>query len=302
MSQLPPRTYHPKPSRPLEPQRKRRRQASSSAKVSARHTVRKRPPNQADIRRKRRRALGLLYALLLVEVVAIVFTSPLFAIKRTQITGMEGVTPQEQAALMQAVSLPVGVNWFRAPLDKVKENVQGLPWVREVTVTRRFPDALLVHITERKSQVNVQVGPHSYELDAVGVAVRLSRPSMRTTLPQIVLDPSYTVHLGQPLVSNGLRAAMHLFQTVTPNSPIRGAKIEVDQVDNICLNMHDGLRIWFGSPDDVDEKLRLSQRIYQRDPDVAQKFVKVNLSCPSAPACTPRPFPPITLAEGLVAP
>ena len=66
--------------------------------------------------------------------------------------------------------------------------------------------------------------------------------------------------------------------------------------------MRDGVAFQLGQPDDVDAKIALVNRIYAREPNIGQTLASVNLTCPSAPACTPRVAQALPSAAGPLAP
>ncbi len=111
-------------------------------------------------------------------------------------------------------------------------------------------------------------------------------------LPLIVLNRPESVRPGVPFQDAALTAAIQILRSARQDSMVRIAKIEVDQSDNICLNMQDGLSIQFGQVEDYPSKYALVRRIYSREPDIARKLVAINVSCPSFPACTPRSLLP----------
>ncbi|HZP84857.1 MAG TPA: FtsQ-type POTRA domain-containing protein [Chthonomonadaceae bacterium] len=118
-------------------------------------------------------------------------------------------------------------------------------------------------------------------------------------LPLVTLARPMTVQPGVPLNDTALSAAIDILQSAQRERLVRIAKIEVDQSDNICLNMQDGVVVQLGQAEDFAKKLALVQRIYTWEPDIARRLVAINLSSPAWPAYTPRNPPTSTpLAAG----
>jgi cell division septal protein FtsQ len=107
-------------------------------------------------------------------------------------------------------------------------------------------------------------------------------------LPLVVLEGPRPVRPGVPFHDPALNAAIQILHAARRDGVVRIAKIEVDQSDNMCLNMEDGLPIQFGQVEDYPAKLTLVRRIYRQEPDIARRLAAINVSCPSWPACTPR--------------
>lgn len=118
-------------------------------------------------------------------------------------------------------------------------------------------------------------------------------------LPLVTLSRPMTVQPGIPLNDTALSAAIGILQSAQREKLVRIAKIEVDQSDNICLNMQDGVAVQLGQAEDFAKKLALVERIYTWEPDIARRLIAINLSSPAWPAYTPRNPPPSTsLAVG----
>jgi cell division septal protein FtsQ len=122
-------------------------------------------------------------------------------------------------------------------------------------------------------------------------------------LPLVTLARPMTVQPGVPLNDTALSAAIDILQSAQRQRLVRIAKIEVDQSDNICLNMQDGVVVQLGQAEDFPQKLALVQRIYTWEPDIARRLVAINLSSPAWPAYTPRnltPSAPLAAESGSV--
>ncbi|XZG70616.1 cell division protein FtsQ/DivIB [Chitinibacteraceae bacterium HSL-7] len=86
-------------------------------------------------------ALVLFYALIFLAV-----NSPLFPVKKVKVDGELTRVTQEQ--LQYVIANELKGTFFTLPLDQTREAFEKLPWVREVSVRRRWPDRLEVTIEE----------------------------------------------------------------------------------------------------------------------------------------------------------
>lgn len=249
---------------------------------------RNRPRSPAETRRTRSRTLTALYVALAAVSIAALLTSPKLAVKRVQIAGTNGLPAAEAQAVAQAAFLPAGVNEFLAPTGKLETKLRGLPCVRQVTVSRRFPDGLQVNVILRQSVAIAQTSAGSFEVDRSGVAIRAARPEMLANLPPIALLRSRPVTIGLSLNDTGLDAALEALEKAHSDPFLHIAKIEVDLTDNLCLNMQDGIKARLGSPEDIPKKIALLSAAYRQEPSLASRLLAINLSCPDWPACTPR--------------
>jgi cell division protein FtsQ len=250
------------------------------------------------VRRARRRTLLALYLALGAVAVAAALTSPVMAVKRLRLRGADGLPAVEYAAVQNAISLPPGTNWLRAPVHAVEQSLRAQPWVRTAQVRRQLPNAIEARITPRQPFLIAQIGARQYEMDADGVPIRLARPEVAASLPIVLLDRPPAAQPGLPLNDDALTGTIAILQCVRQAPAVRIAKIEVDQSDNICLNMQDNIPILFGQARDLSAKLKLLRDIYLREPDIALRVEAINLSNPDAPACTPRAAEPTEAENG----
>ena len=248
-----------------------------------------RPPyNPVAVRRLRRNTLSVLYIALGVEIVAALLTSPRLSIRQVAVRGTNGLPDAEAQSVQSAAKIPDGTNFFRVPVSAVEARLRKLPCVAAASVSRRFPDGLNASVILREPAVIAETSAGRFETDSGGVPIRLARPEMDTHLPHVVLQRPRDVQPGAAFADSALDAAILTLRTLKNDPALPSAKIEVDRSDNLCLNMQDGLKVRFGSPEETEAKIKLVLSIYHREPTIAQRLLAVNLSCPSWPACTPR--------------
>lgn len=246
------------------------------------------PHRPSVVRRVRRQVLGTLYIALVIESIVAALFSPALHVRRVRVEGLNGLAPAEQALVLSAVQIAPKTNWLRAPVGSITQRLRAMPWIRTASVWRRLPNSVVADITPRQPALLVQSGADQYEVDTDGVPIRRAHLGDAAALPAVVLDRPRAIRLGVPLQDEPVLAAMKTYAAFRKQPGIPIAKIEVDQSDNICLNMQDGVVVQFGNMDELAPKIALLQHIYAREPDIAQRLVAINLSCPTWPACTPR--------------
>ncbi|GAB4121185.1 MAG: cell division protein FtsQ/DivIB [Sideroxydans sp.] len=90
---------------------------------------------------------GLGAVLLLVIALRIVLQRPEFPLHRVDLTAAPTHVPVE--ALQRVVREQVRGNFFTVDMARLRQGLEGLPWVRKVSVRRQFPWALQVEIEEQ---------------------------------------------------------------------------------------------------------------------------------------------------------
>lgn len=289
MANEPPRRTKSSTGRPTT------RRKSASAPAPVRSGAHHRRMRIADVRRIRRQVLFTLYAFLAGEAAAAVLSTPLLHIRHIQVKGVESLPPAEIAKVYAAANLPNKTNFLLTPTGRLQTQVRALPWVRTATVHRQFPHTVTVDLTPREPVAQVQAAGGIWEVDNAGLPIRAVRREMMGRLPLIVWQQPTPVKPGSLFGDHALQSALALSLWAQKETGVHLAKIEVDQSDNICLNMKDGIPIKFGPDTDLEAKQKLVVTLYRRDPNIAQRIAKIDVSCPTDVACTPRvilPTPP----------
>jgi cell division protein FtsQ len=284
----PERPRHHQPASTPTNRMRKRAGARQGLPPHSRQAAPRRVTTAADIRRIRRRVVAALYTLLLIECAAAALTSPAVAIREVRVSGAETLPIAEADAVSRAAQIGPGSNWFRLRSAPIAARLAAMPWVARVSVEKRFPDRCYVRVTARQPAAVVQFGGQLAEVDASAIPIRPARPEVTGRLRRVVLPPGVGLVYGALIQDDGARAALRILQDTADDMTVRIAKIEVDQSDNLCLNMHDNTAIRLGPAEDLDVKLSEVRRLCRNTPDLAKSFSAIDLTCPAKPACTPR--------------
>jgi cell division protein FtsQ len=90
---------------------------------------------------------GASLVLLLYGVTRYVLQLPVFPLRAVELTAMPQRVPEE--AIAKTVREQVSGNFFTVDLDRTRQAFEKLPWVRKVSVRRKFPWSLEVEIEEQ---------------------------------------------------------------------------------------------------------------------------------------------------------
>lgn len=99
-------------------------------------------------------------------------TSPFFTIAQVNITGQKILAGQNLENLMGPVR---GENIFNIDLKDITEKLNSHPWIKSVSVTRRFPKSLFIRIEERIPYARIQFDK-IYLVDNFGILLSPSTP------------------------------------------------------------------------------------------------------------------------------
>ncbi len=301
---------HNSPYPPRWCDRPRKRQPKPEKSQPKRETTRTPTPQanrarqEADKRRKRKTTLAALYTILAIEVAAALFTSPVFAVKQVSVSGLENLTSNERTEVERTITLSPRTNFLTVGTGKIQKQLAANMEVKKAEVSRKLPNTLVVTVTPRVPFASVSLKLNAleathYEVDAQGFPIRLTAQPT-PSLPHLVLERNLAVVPGKSLHDLALTQTLALLKDAETGLVSRIEKIVIDPQGNLCLNMRDGVAIQFGQAENLGAKWETVERIYHREPMIAQRMTGINLSVPEKPACTPRSILPAPTESAIV--
>lgn len=187
---------------------------------------------------RRRRSRRWLYAALATAVVIglgyLVGFSPALSARAVSVSGAKVLT---KAEVLDAAGVATGTPLVWVDPGVVAERVAGLPPVAEVTVSRAWPDAVRIVVTERKPALAIPAGGGYLLADATGVVFQAVR-SAPSGLVVVSADPDDQ----QVLVDVGT-----VFSALSPTTAAKVSRLDAPSRDGIVLRLRDGSRVVWGS-------------------------------------------------------
>lgn len=172
------------------------------------------------------------FSLLLILGYDVVTQCALLSARSIQIIGTQHLTRQE---VLKQAGIQKGANVFRVNLDVARKRLLADPWIRKASVSRRFPPALVIKITEHHALAVVSVGqmaPKRYLLDAHGTLFKSWTPRDCSDLPEVTGLGYADLDLGGRVHSPAFEAMMQILTMGTEkNSVLPDRAIERIQMD-----------------------------------------------------------------------
>jgi cell division protein FtsQ len=225
------------------------------------HVVRRKLPN------RRLRWISISVLAVLVPAFVIVWTTPLFEVKRIEVTGTSVLTPDEVAALGQDA---VGDSVLGADLDAIANAVAALAPVKSVDVTRAWPDAVSVAVTEREPYMAVPVGEETFLMvDSEGVVF-----DETATPPGSI----WRVELAEPGPDDlATIETLIVLQALPADLADEVEHVESPSPASVTLYLEDGRTLRWGDGSESEQKAEVADRL------LAGGYEHVDVSAPDAP-------------------
>ena len=249
-----------------------KRPERSSYSVSRRHKRR--------VINRKRLLLTVFLLAIGVELVFVLLTSPMFAVKKVEVVGNQTISDSQ---VVRTLKLPKNANIFRVNEDSVLCEVRRDPVVREAALHRKIPCTLIVSISERKPHFVLDSSGSLYEVDYSGVPFRLDKV-VKGKLPMISCQVRKKIVLGRPIKDPAFDSARKCL-LLAQAKKFRGTiKITVDQKSDICLNIWDDFQVKLGRPEQLARKLDVAEQVIQQSPEFRKRGAYIDVTCPEAPA------------------
>jgi cell division protein FtsQ len=214
-----------------------------------------------DFRRRRnagrwRRLRLVLLALLLVAVVSasvwVVFFSSYVTARDVNVTG---TTTLGNARIERAAKVPTGTPLARLDLGAIRARVESIAAVRSVEVSRSWPHAVHIDVTERTPIAVINEGSGLQALDDQGVLFGhyASRPK---GMPLVIAPPDTA---DEALVEGG-----RVIGSLPERIATKVDTVEISSIDKIQLVLGSGRRVLWGSSDDSGQKAEVLAVLLRR--------------------------------------
>ncbi len=216
-----------------------------------------------------RRVLAVVLVLALVAgSVWLVFFSPVLAVDDVRVEGDELLEPTE---VRRAAAVPVGEPLATVDLDAISARILDLAPVKDVDVSRAWPDAVRIAVQERVAVAVVERDGVVRGVDAEGVVFR-GFPTA-PDLPEL--------RMGVETESEALTEAATVVGVLPPALAARVDFVDVESIDTIALWFGDGRTVFWGSADDSANKAKVIAVLLK------QKATVYDVSVPGQPTIKP---------------
>jgi cell division protein FtsQ len=201
----------------------------------------------------------------------LVFFSAAMSVTGVTVTGTDYLAAAE---VERVAEVPLGEPVARVDLDEVRARVESLPAVLSADVTRAWPDAVQITVTERTAVAVIEAGSVVHGMDRDG---RLFREYVRlpSDLP--------VVRIGADAGTDARAEAARVIEALPAGLAVQVDYLEVESIDRIAFVLRDGRRVTWGSAEESGLKARVLEAV------LTQPALEYDVSVPSSPTTSGRP-------------
>lgn len=209
-------------------------------------------------RQWRRRWLAWRFVVVLVLLLALLGTgayavwfSAWLDVEKVDVSGAQNISADEvRARALVEAGTPLAL----VDLDRAESRVRSLAIVKDVDVSRQWPDTVLIEVVERVAIAVVEIGGRLRGLDAEGVVFRDYRRAP-TGLPRVRTEVGTS--------AEALREAAQVVSALPESLVLVVDHVLVATVDEISLFLKDGRQVVWGSAEDSETKARVAAELLQ---------------------------------------
>jgi cell division protein FtsQ len=202
-------------------------------------------------RRRILRAVAIVVSVLAVVVIVwLVWFSSVFAVAAVRVVG---VTGKQEAAVLSAASIPVGVPLARVDADGAQAAVLRVPWVASAEIRRGWPNEVVIAVSPR-TPIAVDMTSRR-GVDATGAIFDTAEP-MRPTMPKVKAS------------GVGLVTAMAVLAGLPADLAGRVESLSATTRDDLDLVLRSGAKVHWGSAEQGEFKATVLRALLKRKKDV----------------------------------
>ncbi|MBQ4109603.1 MAG: FtsQ-type POTRA domain-containing protein [Clostridia bacterium] len=223
-----------------------------------------------EIRRERklkkikRRKRFIITLLVLGVMIGILFT-PIFNLKHIELNGVLTVSELE---ISDAAALTTGTNIFKFNINKIAENIEKIPYIDNAEVIRKYPNKIIINITEKVPVGYIEWNKNYVIIDSTGFCLEIT-PEKPFWLSDIVGVGIVTAEPGKKISVENITLLSELLELL---SAIHNNEIDFKiasvykEKDNYYITTSDIITVKLGAADQIDSKTAMLKEVLKQIP------------------------------------
>ena len=231
----------------------------------------------------RRRLVVVLSLLSIVTVVVLASTllhSSLLSVKHVRISGNVMTSDQEILTASRLSSRPPLIDVNAAKIDRA---IEQLPWIKQATLQRSWPDSVAITVTERNPVATFALGAHIFAvLDKTGRVLEMVPSKARNLVPLSI--PDVRPAPGETLNARGV--ALASVAAAVPESILSSISTVEVSPSGVQILLVSGAICELGQPTELAQKMTALATLLETPSVKLTLHSSVDLRVPEAPVVT----------------
>ena len=199
-----------------------------------------------------RLATSALLLALIGELVYAVLASPRFAMREVLVRG----DPEIAREAASRISLPPNTNMFRAPLEAVKRQAEGVAAVREARLARSFPNRLVVAVERREPAAVIRHEDRAILVDPEGIPFILPQ-EWGWGLPELIGPHIASGDVRGEKAELEIALLLGVMRALGNDPGLRVSRLRLGRDGQVEIVLESGTRVNLGTEDRLTAKVKL---------------------------------------------
>ncbi|MFA5015102.1 MAG: FtsQ-type POTRA domain-containing protein [Actinomycetota bacterium] len=210
------------------------------------------------------------------------YNSEYFKVKNIDI---EENTHYKNEEILDLIPEVIGVNIFEINKKTVEETITGgLTWVKEVELSKIFPDRVIVTLVERKPELIIVYKNDYFLMDGEGVILdRIAEKNLNSYKDLLLIKNavSYNVNVGEKIAKKNALSCIDIYKAFDREmkNTINEARLEDNISGDIVFETTDGKEIIFGDSSNTVKKIEILKQILEEEMD----YNVIDIRSPESP-------------------
>ncbi|GAC1392998.1 MAG: FtsQ-type POTRA domain-containing protein [Vulcanimicrobiaceae bacterium] len=201
---------------------------------------------------------------------------PGFRVKQIDVAG---ATVVSKAEILQRAAIDRRQNLWLENMKVVKNRIQTIPYIEEVSLRRGLPATLSIRVTERKPYAVLVSGTSRLLIDEHLRVLELQ--SVRRDLPSFHL-PLQSARAGAFLHNEKL-AVMARDYEILRKAHVEARSLAADRLGDVSAMLDPGITVKLGDDTDLEQKARLIDPILSQTQAEGRRIRTLDLRAPKTP-------------------
>ncbi len=204
---------------------------------------------------------------------ALILYVPIFKVADAQISGLYYL---EKNALDTQLDEIRGKNIVFLNKNEIKASFKTNSYVKEVELKRKFPNKIMVEITERKPLALLVTSDGFIQVSQEAIFLDIRQSPGKYDLPFITGIELYAIPgVGKVIEDDYLKEALHIISSSKGALMNKIAEINVDN-KRIIAYTRNGIQVLIGDSADIDNKLKMLESIIEEIVDVSISLSEID--------------------------
>ena len=246
----------------------------------------------SEKKRKTKRIRTFIIVLVVILVVgflgayAYAYTTDSFKIEKIEINGVQHLTDDE---MNQLIDVSDDATLLKVDTDIIKKRLKRDAWIQDVDVVLKFPDTLVINVTERPITAIVEIPTSSESASSsyvrnwaisadhiwlmpvpdknsdVGKSINQQiYEDVEGVMHIVDVSPSVSPEIGSPCTDEAVNNAIDVVASMTTDLKNQVKNVKATDANSTNLILNNGVEIAVGTSENLREKERVCQELLQK--------------------------------------